>query len=165
MRKILFYVATALVLPIGAAFAGGPPDLKEGLWSVSRQSTDLPGNKQETWPPVTLCRNHAYDVYVMGLAKKVPGCTIVSETTSGNKYFSESRCVIGQTVLSTKGTITVQGDIASHGESHTTYTPAMGGKTETIMVSDAKYIGSCPTGMQPGDRKNADGSISHGWRH
>jgi hypothetical protein len=59
----------------------------------------------------------------------------------------------------------VQGDIAAHGESHTLYTPAMDGKTETIMFSDAKYLGSCPAGMQPGDRMDANGSNVHGGKH
>jgi len=25
------------------------------------------------------------------------------------------------------------------------------GKTETVMLIDAKYLGSCPAGMKPGD--------------
>jgi hypothetical protein len=41
----------------------------------------------------------------------------------------------------------------------------MDGKTETIMISDAKYLGSCPAGMQPGDRLNANGTIVHGRKH
>jgi hypothetical protein len=41
----------------------------------------------------------------------------------------------------------------------------MDGKTEAIMFSDAKYLGSCPAGMQPGDRMDANGSIVHGGKH
>jgi hypothetical protein len=35
------------------------------------------------------------------------------------------------------------------------------GKSETMMILDAKYMGSCPTGMKPGDLE-IDGKIVHG---
>lgn len=150
---------------MGVALASGPPDMKEGLWSLTRQTTDNPGGTKDAWAPITICRSRAYDEYVLELAKKVPGCATVSEGTEGNTYSAESRCVVGKTVLDTKSKITVQGGTESHGESHTTYTPPLEGKSETIMTSDAKYLGGCPAGMQPGDRKNADGTIVHGWKH
>jgi len=31
------------------------------------------------------------------------------------------------------------------------------GKSETVMIIDAKYLGSCPAGMKPGDVVTADG--------
>jgi hypothetical protein len=165
MKRSLLYAMTAVLLPIGIAQAGGPPEGREGLWSLSRQTIDNPGGKKEVWPPMTVCLSHAYNEHVLELAKKMPGCTTVSESTEGNKYFTESRCVVGNTVIDTKATTTLQADTYTHGEGHTTYTPPMGGKTETIMISDAKYLGSCPAGMQPGDRKTADGTIQHGWKH
>jgi hypothetical protein len=165
MKRRTLYTATAFLLAATIAFAGGPPVLKAGLWLLNRQTIDNPGNKKDVWPPIKICRDHAYDQYVLELVKKVPGCTTVSETTHGNTYQTDMKCVIGTTTLETKSTTTVQGDTASHGESHTLYTPAMDGKTETIMISDAKYLGSCPAGMQPGDRINANGTIAHGEKH
>jgi hypothetical protein len=35
------------------------------------------------------------------------------------------------------------------------------GKSETVMIMDAKYLGSCPTGMKPGDLV-MDGKIISG---
>lgn len=165
MKRRTLYTATAFLLAATIALAGGPPALKEGLWLLNRQAIDNPGNKKEVWPPIKICRDHAYDQYVLQLVKKVPGCTTVSESTHGNTYLIDMKCVIGTTTLETKSTTTAQGDTASHGESHTLYTPAMDGKTETIMIADAKYLGSCPAGMQPGDRMDANGSIVHGGKH
>lgn len=165
MTKRLLYTTTALLLPIGIALASGPPETKPGLWSVTNQTIDNPGSNKQVWPPMTVCRNHAYDQYVLSLAKSMPGCTTVSESTQGNKYFMDFRCIVVKTVIDSKGTTTFQGDTSAHSESHTTYTPAMDGKTETIMTSDSKYIGSCPAGMQPGDIKHANGTIMHGWKH
>ena len=165
MSKKLLYTACALLLPIHMAFASGPPATKPGLWSVSRQTIDNPGNKKKVWPPIKVCHNHAFDIYVNDLMKRMPGCTTVSESTQGNKSFSELKCVIGKSVVETKGTTTYQGDTFVHSESNTTYAPALYGTSETTMTGDLKYIGSCPVGMQPGDQMNANGTISHLWKH
>lgn len=157
--------ATVFIFVATIALAAGPPPLKEGLWLLNRQTIDNPGNKKDVWPPIRICRDHAYDQYVLNLAKKIPGCATVSESMRGDTYLVDLKCTIGKTAIETKSTTTVQGDIASHGESHTTYTPAMDGKTETIMFSDAKYLGTCPAGMQPGDRMDANGSIVHAGKH
>jgi hypothetical protein len=162
MKKILVFVAAALLLPIGITNAADLPELKEGLWSSHMQTTDNPGNKtiEQT---STICRNHAYDQHVQSLAKAVKGCTTVSESFQGGKYSLEMHCVIGSTVVDSKGTGTFQGDTAAHSESHATYTPAMGGVSETTMIMDQKYVGSCPAGAQPGDITYADGRVTH-WR-
>jgi hypothetical protein len=47
---------------------------------------------------------------------------------------------------------TYQGDTASHTEMHTN-----DGKSETVTTMDAKYLGSCPAGMKPGDAVMPDG--------
>jgi hypothetical protein len=36
------------------------------------------------------------------------------------------------------------------------------GKSETVMIMDAKYLGSCPTGMKAGDLVMDGKSISGG---
>jgi hypothetical protein len=36
------------------------------------------------------------------------------------------------------------------------------GKTETVVVIDAKYLGGCPAGMKPGDLMMDDGKIIPG---
>ncbi len=165
MKIKLFYTSAVLLLPIGIALASGPPHLKEGLWSLDRQTIDSPGNKKNVFPAIKTCRNDAYDQYVLGLMKKMPGCTTVTDNMQGSKYVLEMKCTIGNTVIETKGTTTYQADTVAHAESRTTYTPAMYGRTETITIADSKYLGSCPAGMQPGDRINADGTIAHGSKH
>lgn len=157
MKKILASAAAALVLPL--ANAADAPDVKEGLWSIHTQSIDNPGNKK-TEGTYSLCRNHAYDLAVRASAKNQKGCTM-SESYQGGKYSSEGRCVVGTTVIESKGTSTFQGDTAAHSESHATYSPALYGVSETTMIIDQKYVGSCPAGTVPGDRIAADGKITH----
>jgi hypothetical protein len=158
MNKRMASAAAALVLPI--ANAADAPDVKEGLWSIHTQTIENPGNKK-TEGTVTLCRNHAYDLAVRARSKNVKGCTTVSESTQGGKYSSASHCVVGTTVIDTKGTTTFQGDTSTHTESHSTNTPAMYGVSDTTMIIDQKYVGACPAGALPGDRTDASGHVTH----
>ena len=154
MKKILIYAA-AILLPIGMALAANPPDVKEGLWSIHTQTTNIPGNvKSESTS--TICRNHAYDQYTNGLAKNVKGCTMSNENYEGNKYTMDMRCTIGATTIESKGTVTYSGDTSTHSESQA---------TGTTTIQDQKYIGACPAGMQPGDMMLPNGTINHLWKH
>jgi hypothetical protein len=148
----------ALWLPI--ARATDPPDMKEGLWSIHTQTTDNPGAKKSEGT-YTLCRDHAYDLAVRARAKTVKGCTTVSESLQPGKYSVEAHCTVAGTVTETKGTTTFQGDTATHSETHATYTPAFYGVSDSMMVMDQKYVGSCPAGTHPGDRINSDGTVIH----
>jgi hypothetical protein len=163
MKMMLFPAVAAFLLPIGIANAADTPELKEGLWSNHTQSTDNSGTKPSD-TTTTICRNHAYDQYARSLVKNMKGCTMVSESFQGGKYSVEMHCVIGKTVVDSKGTTIFQGDTATHSETHATYTPPMGGISETTMIMDQKYVGACPAGAQPGDITHPDGSVTH-WRH
>jgi hypothetical protein len=164
MNKKLLPAAAAFLLGIGTASAVDPPEMKEGLWSIHRQTVDNPGNKKVE-STSTICRSHAYDQHVESLAKSVKGCTPTSQSFQGGKYSSASHCVVGGTVIESRGTATYQGDTSAHSETHATYSPAMDGVSETTMVMDQKYVGSCPAGVQPGDMTSADGRITHLWKH
>jgi hypothetical protein len=159
MSKMVVY-AGALLLPVGIAIATNHPDLKEGLWSIHTQTIDNPGNKKSDGS-FTLCRSHSSDQAAEAHAKSIKGCTASSESFEGNKYSIEMHCTVGATVIDSKGTTTFGGDTSTHSENHATYTPAMAGISETTMIQDQKYLGSCPAGVQPGDRTNADGTVIH----
>ena len=164
MKKILVYGA-AIVLPMGMAMAAGnPPEVKEGLWSIRTQTTDNPGGVKSDHT-ATICRNHAYDQYAMALVNGVKGCTTSGGNYAGNEYSIEMKCTVGTTVIDSKGTTTFDGDTSTHSETHATYTPAMAGISDMTLIQDQKYIGACPTGMQPGDETQANGTVLHLWKH
>ena len=149
----------ALLLSIGIANAADAPELKEGLWSIHKQSIDNPGNKKSDTTS-TICRNHAYDQHVKSLSKERKGCT-VKESVMAGKHINEAHCLIAGTMIESKGTSTFQGAIATHSEFHTTYTPAFSGIKESTTIMDQKYIGACPAGSQPGDLTTAGGKVTH----
>jgi hypothetical protein len=157
-RMVVYIIA--LLLPMGIAIATNHPDLKEGLWSVHSQTINNPGDKKSEGS-FTLCRSHSSDQAVEAHAKSMKGCTVSSESFQANKYAMEMHCTVGATVIDSKGTTTFNGDTSTHSETHATYTPAMPGVSEMTMIQDQKYMGSCPAGVLPGDRTNADGTVIH----
>jgi Protein of unknown function (DUF3617) len=163
MKKALVPAAVTFLLTIGLANAVDAPEVKEGLWSIQRHTIDNPGNKK-TDSTSTICRSHAYDQYTQSLAKNLKGCTL-NQSFQGGKYSSKGHCAIGGTVVESEGTVTYHGDTSAHSETHATYTPAMGGISETTMIVDQKYVGNCPAGAQPGDMTTADGRVTHLWKH
>jgi hypothetical protein len=158
MAKTPICAAASLALLI--AHAANPPLVKEGLWSIHTQSIDNPGNKKSEGT-YSLCRDHSYDQSMA----RARGCTTVSESVQEGKYSVASHCVVAGTVIESKQTTTFQGDTAYHSERHATYTPAFYGKTESTMIIDQRYVGSCPAGVQPGDRIGADGKVNHLGEH
>jgi|HubBroStandDraft_6_1064221.scaffolds.fasta_scaffold208388_2 hypothetical protein len=161
MRKTLVYPVAVLSLALGTAIAVDAPDVKEGLWSVHSQTTANPGNRKSEGATYTLCRDHAFDKATRDLAKSAKGCTLVSETFKDGKYSTKLHCVIGATTVDTQSTVTFESDTSTHTETHATYTPATNGVSETTLVQDQEYTGSCPAGAQPGDRTDEDGRVTH----
>jgi hypothetical protein len=85
--------------------------------------------------------------------RKKDGCTSTVAHPSPDTYLEESRCTRGLNAGSlTKVTYVYQGDTASHTEMQMNV-----GKSETMMITDAKYLGDCPAGMKPGDAVMPDG--------
>ena len=155
MKKWLAVMAAALLLPLAIASAAGPPEQKEGLWSIHRQSINNSGS-QTTESSSTICRSHTYGAYTLSLVKnKKVGCTTLKEDWQGSNYSAESRCIVAGTAVESKGTVSYTGDTSAHSETRGAGTPALGGVSETTMTMDQKYVASCPAGAQPGDLTNA----------
>jgi hypothetical protein len=154
--------AIALLGLFGTAYALNPP-LKEGYWSVHTVTLSQPGNKTMDGK-YFICRNHAYDAYVENRAQ-MPGCVIKSKSVQGNKYLTDLSCVVAGTTIATKSAMTYNSDASSHAETNSTYTPAFSGMTSEKMTMDFAYVGSCPAGIQPGDRVNQNGTVMHLWSH
>jgi hypothetical protein len=154
------FSAAALLLPILIARAADPPEVQEGLWEIHSQSIENPGNKKTEFTH-KLCRDHAYDKAAIDLVKNMKDCTTNITNDGANKFTADSRCTVAGTAIVSKGIATYQGTTSAHSETRTTYTPALYGKTDEVMIQDQKYVGSCPAGMKPGDQMGADGTVQH----
>jgi hypothetical protein len=143
-------VVAVLSVGIGIATADGikPPPTKEGLWET--HSTQIQQGKTVSDNSIKMCQSKELTKSTQSSGeelRKKNECTSSVTQTSTNAYVEESRCAKGPNAGSvTKVVATYQGDTASHTEIHMN-----AGKSETVMIMDAKYLGSCPAGMKPGD--------------
>ena len=147
--KPAFLVAVLLVW-IGIAEADGIklPPTKEGLWET--HSTQIQQGKPVSDTSVKMCQSNELTKSMQANGeelRKKNECTSNVTQPSTNTYVEESRCAKGPNAGSTtKVVYSYQGDTASHTEMHMNV-----GKSETVMIIDAKYVGACPAGMKPGD--------------
>lgn len=159
MKKLPICVV-AVVCLVGFAAALDLPPMREGLWSIRTQTVDNPGNVKSDFTQ-KICRNHAYDQAAQAKARNMPGCKVLNENLSGHTYTVEMECKIAGSVIHSKGVTTRTADDTTRSETHATYAPALNGVSESTMIMDQKYLGSCPSGMQPGDIIRPDGTILH----
>jgi hypothetical protein len=146
----LAFLVTVLSLWIGISEADGinPPPTKEGLWET--HSTQTQQGKTVSDRSVKMCQSKELTKSMQSNGeelRKKNECTSRVTQPSTNTYVEESRCAKGPNAGSvTKVVYTYQGDTASHTEMHMN-----ADKSEIVMIMDAKYLGSCPAGMKPGD--------------
>jgi hypothetical protein len=155
-----YFAAAALLFPIMIVRAADPPEVQAGLWEIHSQSIENPGSKKVDFTH-KLCRDHAYDKAALEMAKSMKECTTNIVSLGAGKFSADSHCTIGGTVIVSKSTAVYASTTSEHSETHTTYTPALNGKTDEVMVQDQKYVGSCPAGVTPGDQISADGAVQH----
>jgi hypothetical protein len=134
------------------------PPTREGLWET--HSTQTQQGKTVFDRSVKMCQSKETTQSMQSNGeelRKRNECTSNVTQPSANTYVEENRCAKGPNAGSvTKVVYTYQGDTASHTEMHMNV-----GQSETVVIIDAKYEGSCPAGMKPGDLM-MDGKIISG---
>lgn len=144
------FLGSVLLAWTGVAGADGfkAPPTKEGLWET--HSRQIQQGKTVSDTSVQMCQSKELtkSMQVSGEElRKRNECTSSVTQPSPNTYVEESRCAKGPNAGSvTKVVYTHQGDTASHTEMHMNV-----GKSDTVMIIDARYLGNCPAGMKPGD--------------
>ena len=153
-RAVLLVAIPSALIGIADADEFKPPPMKDGLWET--HSTQTQQGKTVFDMSVKMCQSKEHTKSLQSTGeelRKKNECTSTVTQPSPNSYVEESRCSKGPNAGSvTKIIYTYQGDTASHTEMHMN-----AGKSETVMVMDAKFLGSCPAGMKPGDAVTADG--------
>jgi hypothetical protein len=150
MRFKPVFLVAGLSAGIGMAGADElkPPPTREGLWET--HTTQIQQGKTVSDQSVKMCQSKELTKSLQSdgeQLRKRNECTSNVTQPSPTTYVEESRCAKGPNAGSvTKVVYTYQGDTASHTEIHMNV-----GKSETVMMMDAKYLGSCPAGMKPGD--------------
>jgi hypothetical protein len=142
-----------LAVACGACIAVSAADLparKPGLWEITTTNT---GNARV--PPLVekVCLDAATDqlLYKVGAGASQKMCGRVDLTNVGGKVVIDSECKIAGSTATIHSTTTMSGDTASHMDNTVHYEPALFGKSGSTSTQDAKWLGSCPASMKPGD--------------
>ena len=151
MRSVL-----ALPLVTALSFAASTvaqdfPKLKPGLWS---QLTTTVGRPKAQPQASTLCLDDSTQQYVyrMSLGMMAGLCSKHDLKVAGNKVTIDAVCDLGVTRVQTKSVTTLNGDTAYRTEAHAVFDPPLKGTPrDSVTIIDAKHVGPCKDGQQPGD--------------
>jgi hypothetical protein len=125
------------------------PTMKPGLWEskVAREGTTAPQ------PIARMCLDAAVQKEMMGfgMGAMKSMCSKNDLRREGNKLYGNNECKIGESTMRSTSVTTFNGDSSYHTEVKATYDPPMMGKAGVDTVVDAKWVGPCPAGMQPGE--------------
>ena len=132
-----------------SALAAEPPVLKSGMWEVARSGSQQPERKNLT----TMCLDESVQAQMrefgMGAAKEM--CTQNERSMVGNKMTMTATCKLGPTTMKSASVMTFNGNTSYHMDGSATYDPPMMNMTESKTSVDAKWVGPCKPGQQPGD--------------
>jgi len=130
------------------------PPAKDGLWQTHTQQV-IQNKKIET--SMKMCKSQELDKSMKSAGeniRKLNHCTDVVTRQSANSFLSESHCDKGPlSGAVTKTSMTYQADTSYHMEMH-----MKDAQSESVTIIDARYLGSCPADMKPGDVVMADGA-------
>ena len=153
MHRITLFLVAMLVAAI--AQAQDVPKRKSGLWEVSRTTTRTNAKTEGKPNVMQYCIDQKTDNALRQLAEGMrnESCTIDKMSRDGDKLVVDAVCVLGTTgnTATTHAVVTGKFDAAYKIESHSTFQPAMMGKSEGKAVLAAKWLGPCKPDQKPGD--------------
>jgi hypothetical protein len=128
------------------------PKLKPGLWRIERTQSDpapAKGPPQRT----ELCTDETLqkEVLEMGQGVMKGMCSKYEFKITGDRGSGETVCDMGGSKMTSRTTMTINGTTGYRAEVHATFAPPMNGLKESNSVIEAKYLGACKPGQQPGD--------------
>lgn len=146
---------TAAVLSMGvlaAAWAQDTPRLKPGLWEITNEFEG--GRRGPMAMTAQMCHDETTQ-RAMWNPEREPGqkCTNVRTRREGKAHVVEADCKSGESNVRAKMTTTMKGDAAFRTDGVFHYDPPRKGREQQTMKMEGKYLGACPDGMKPGDRR------------
>lgn len=148
MLRLMLSLATSLVALAPAAYADEFPPRKPGLWEITMSSEQAP-------PEVTrTCIDAAFEakMHAMGNTDTAGLCSRHDTQRSGNTVTGDSVCRVGSSQVTSHTVTTLTDDTAYTMVMMAHYDPPMfGGRADSKMTQEAKWLGPCGADMQPGD--------------
>jgi hypothetical protein len=146
---LLMVITTALLA--ASAAAQDMPKMKPGLWE-SVTTSGGPKGAPANITKGSMCINEAVQKDIMAFSQTMGAqCSKNVQRRDGNKFIGEAECTFGSTTVKSQSVTTFTSDASYRTESRATFSPPMGGMSESTTTQEAKFTGPCPAGMKPGD--------------
>lgn len=144
-------VAVALLMSLasGIAVAQTPIDMPKpaaGLWAVDTAVAQMGGLRVS----LEACVDESIEDLLMQPDASLD-CTDQVYRRDGDQITFEASCRAEDSVARIRGVFAGDFERAYQGRINTTYTPPLRGMSATDMTLDARWIGACRPGQQPGD--------------
>ncbi len=131
------------------AFSDDYPSRKAGLWEMKIMHKGGPNQA----PPTLQCIDQGTDLALQKMGEGMSGgaCSSHSMKKEGANYVGDSVCTIMGSKITSHSIIS--GDFSNTYKAEVTakYDPPLMGKSEAVTSVDAKYVGDCKPGQEPGD--------------
>ena len=157
LAPLLFLLAAATA---GAQDYSSIPKLKPGLWEMATTS-DRAATKDKGPQQSSLCLDESVQKQMVELSQGMMRgmCSKHELKMSGSTVTGDSICKFGDSTMTSKSVMKFNGDTSYRTEAKSTYDPPLMGMTQSNTIIEAKHVGACPAGMQPGDLKTPSGAI------
>lgn len=133
------------------AYAQEMPKMKPGLWETTTSTGGQKGAPAHT-SKTSMCINEAVQKDMMAFSQGMGAqCSKNTTRRDGNKYIGEAECNFSGSVMKSQSVATFTSDTAYRVEARATFSPPMGGMSESNSTQEAKFAGACPANMKPGD--------------
>jgi len=126
------------------------PTLKSGQWEMTTTSSAAPANARKTMVCLDASTQKQMLDMSQGMQKEM--CTKMTMRRDGAKYITEAECRLGESVVRSRGVMTMLSDTAYRTEASATFDPPINKDLkESKTTVEGKFLGPCRDGMQPGD--------------
>jgi hypothetical protein len=146
-------LAFAVAAPV---MAQDYPKMKPGQWETATTASKTPGAPAHK---STMCTDEAIQKQMMDMSKGMQRemCSKSDIRREGSNYIADSVCQIGQSTMTSHSVMAIQGDTSYKTVINTTYDPPLMGMKDSNTTVEAKFVGPCRDGLQPGDVVMPDG--------
>jgi len=149
MKRCTLMIVGAMLA--ATAVAQELPKMKPGLWESTTATGGAKGAPAHT-SKTSMCVNEAFQKDMMAFGQNMGAkCSKNIMRRDGNKYIGEAECNFGGSTVKSQSVTTFTGDAAYRAENRATFSPPMGGMSESTSTQESRFVGPCPANMKPGD--------------
>ena len=147
LRPAVLLLALCIAAPV--ASAQDLPKLRPGHWEIVRKSERAGEAGQRT----VVCMDEAMQrmVWDMGMGTMRGMCSKSDLRIAGGRGTGDFVCNMGGSTARTKAQIVFTGDTGYRADIDTRYEPPLNGQARSRFVVEARHLGACKAGQQPGD--------------